>query len=556
MSVLIPCFSSGCFSLCRLLPRRNRRRIVSLLGLLAVLTLSFVVQFRQCVSQDTDSGVNTRHLAATLRAATVRIETPNDLCSGVLVSSNGLILSVAHGVTAADRTVSVFLHDGRSFKGRVRFRNADLDVAAIQITAGPDERLPQPIALQRDISGPSVREQRPIVFACGYPARESSGQSPVLRMGRIEVQDRNAIRSSCVLTAGDSGGPLVNPAGRLIGLHRRIGLRRQVNVHIPVSVVRAAASRHGELTELKGVASSTARFDPRPSDQVLRELRLRTAWFYTPGEADPFLAGTWLTSSLVTTKLSELPTEIEMLTCGRAGETAVRFTKVAVDRQLDLVFVKLHESADATDVPTVPPIGVPDSTDLSVGSIVFGGSEASPGVVARTAHREIAVVARLGVELLIQSGNIYVEKVNPLDAAGDAELLPGDRLVKLGDADLKDLDDVADVLSNYQPGDRVIFDVERNEQKLQRIGRLTFPADSMLQRENFLDGRAGELSRRRTGFRSVIQHDVNLSPLQMGGPLVDRRGRCVGVNIARRGRESVLAIPIDRFSGFLTPFAR
>ena len=518
---------------------------------LAVLTLTFVVQFRQCVSQDTDSDAYTRQLAASLRAATVRIETPKDLCSGVLVSSNGLILSVAHGVTATDRTVTVFLHDGRSFKGRVRFRNAKLDVAAIQIIAGPDNTLPPPIVLQGDTSGASDPKQRSFVFACGYPARESSGQSPVLRMGRIEAQDRNAIRTSCVLTAGDSGGPLVNSAGRLIGLHRRIGLGRQVNVHIPISIVRAAASRYGGLAELKGMTSSFAPYRPGPSGQVLRELRLRTAYFYSSGEAEPFLTGTWLASSVVATKLSELPTEMETLTCGRTGETALGFSQVAVNRQLDLVFVKLQEPSDVSDVPPTPPISVPDSAGLSVGSIVYGGAAASIGIVARTEHHETDVSPRLGVDLLVQAGNIYVEKVNPLGAAGDAELLRGDHLVKLADVDLLGLDDVADVLSNYQPGDRVAFDVDRNGQKLRRVGRLTFSANSLLQRENFLDGRAGELSRRRTGFPRVIQHDVNLSASQMGGPLVDSQGRCVGVNIARRGRESVLAIPIDRFSGFL-----
>ncbi|MEO1980934.1 MAG: PDZ domain-containing protein, partial [Fuerstiella sp.] len=247
---------------------------------------------------------------------------------------------------------------------------------------------------------------------------------------------------------------------------------------------------------------------------------------------------------------------IEMLTCGRSRNTAVGFSQVTVDRQLDLVFVKLHESTNVSNIPSVPPSGVSDSAALSIGGVVYGGPEASIGIVARTDHRETAVTPRLGVELLFQSGSIIVEKVNPLGAASDAELVPGDRLVKLAGTDLEDLDDVADVLSSYQPGDLVVFDVERDEQKHRRIGRLTFPADSLLQRENFLDGRAGELSRRRTGFSGVMQHDVNLSPSQMGGPLVNSQGQWVGVNIARRGRESVLAIPVGRFAVFLTSLTR
>ena len=531
-----------------MLRRLNRCGVVCLLRWLAVLAFTLIVPFKQSFARDADA----RQLAEKLRAATVRIETPTDLSSGVIVSSNGLILSVAHGVTAADRAVTVYLHDGRSFKGRVSFRNTQLDVAGIQIAAGPQGRLPDPIALQGDTSGPAVHEQRPIVFACGYPARESSGQSPVLRMGRIEAQDKNAIRTSCVLTAGDSGGPLVNSAGRLIGLHRRIGVGRQVNVHIPVNVVRTAVSRHVELTAPDGHALSSAQFNPTPSEQVSRELRLRTAYFYSSSEVESFLAGTWLTPSLVTTKLSELPTEIVALTCGRSRETAVGFSQVAVDRQRDLVFVRLHESSDMS----VPPIGTPDAAALSVGSIVFSDPRASIGIVARTDHQESAVTPRLGVELQLRSGNIFIEKVNPLGAASDAELLPGDRLMKIADADLANLNDVASALSNYQPGDLVVLDVERDEQLFRRIGRLTFSANRLLQRANFLDGRAGELSRRRTGFSGVIQHDANLSPPQMGGPLVNSHGQWVGVNIARRGRESVLAIPADTVARVLKSLTR
>ena len=71
-------------------------------------------------------------------------------------------------------------------------------------------------------------------------------------------------------------------------------------------------------------------------------------------------------------------------------------------------------------------------------------------------------------------------------------------------------------------------------------------ANNMLDRAEFLDGRAGLLSLRRSGFVSVLQHDVPIEPHQMGGPLVDRSGRLIGINIARRSREAVLAIPAAR----------
>ena len=36
---------------------------------------------------------------------------------------------------------------------------------------------------------------------------------------------------------------------------------------------------------------------------------------------------------------------------------------------------------------------------------------------------------------------------------------------------------------------------------------------------------SGKVSVRRTGFKRVIQHEVSLGPLDMGGPLFDLEGR-------------------------------
>ena len=70
-------------------------------------------------------------------------------------------------------------------------------------------------------------------------------------------------------------------------------------------------------------------------------------------------------------------------------------------------------------------------------------------------------------------------------------------------------------------------------------------SDQLLDRQEHLDGRAGLLSLRRTGFQRVFQHDVPSGLNGMGGPVVDSNGRLTGINIAVRSRESVLAIPVD-----------
>ncbi|MDA7540818.1 S1C family serine protease, partial [bacterium] len=58
-----------------------------------------------------------------------------------------------------------------------------------------------------------------------------------------------------------------------------------------------------------------------------------------------------------------------------------------------------------------------------------------------------------------------------------------------------------------------------------------------------LSARGGDLSQRRDEFPYVLYHDQPLSPRLTGTPLVDLRGKVVGINIARAMRHRSLAIP-------------
>jgi len=53
----------------------------------------------------------------------------------------------------------------------------------------------------------------------------------------------------------------------------------------------------------------------------------------------------------------------------------------------------------------------------------------------------------------------------------------------------------------------------------------------------------GPRSIRLSGFERVIQHDTVINPDQCGGPLVDTKGRIIGMNIARAGRVVSYALP-------------
>jgi S1-C subfamily serine protease len=51
------------------------------------------------------------------------------------------------------------------------------------------------------------------------------------------------------------------------------------------------------------------------------------------------------------------------------------------------------------------------------------------------------------------------------------------------------------------------------------------------------------LSLRRNGFPKVFSHDGGIAPEQCGGPVVDRFGQIIGVNVARADEVQTFAIP-------------
>ena len=64
------------------------------------------------------------------------------------------------------------------------------------------------------------------------------------------------------------------------------------------------------------------------------------------------------------------------------------------------------------------------------------------------------------------------------------------------------------------------------------------------------------LSKRSEDFPVVFQHDSPLFPEQCGGPIVDLRGRVLGINIARNGRASTMAIPSNHLATIIDDLLR
>ena len=73
------------------------------------------------------------------------------------------------------------------------------------------------------------------MFALGHAGGFDKARGSVVRLGRLVRIANSTYQSDCILIGGDSGGPLFDLAGKLVGIHSRVGQQLQANMHVPMS---------------------------------------------------------------------------------------------------------------------------------------------------------------------------------------------------------------------------------------------------------------------------------------------------------------------------------
>lgn len=124
--------------------------------------------------------------------------------------------------------------------------------------------------------------------------------------------------------------------------------------------------------------------------------------------------------------------------------------------------------------------------------------------------------------------------------AEKAKLRKGDRILVINARPVRSYRTLQRIVRALRPGDQVQLVFER-EGELRRKGvSLGDETTNAGERRNLR--MSGPVSQRRAGFEQVFQHDCPLGPESMGGPVVDLRGRVIGMNIARRDRVTTFAL--------------
>jgi S1-C subfamily serine protease len=505
----------------------------------ALLQLAFLSP----VAAQLDEGVLSR-----VEWSTVRVSAGGSVCSGVIVTSAGHVFTASHGVPEDAGAVRLLLADGREVSARVLVRDADADAVLLAIESSEAVAEYTWLALgQGESGGVDVSD---IVLSAGYPAREAAGRSTVFRLGRVIAAGDVLVRTSCVLTVGDSGGALVNRLGELIGIHRQIGASSDLNEHVGLRHLRGLLLRAG-VEVVSGTPDGASLWPSELrfglSDAVLREAAKLTVELLSGEEAtEALVLGVRVDERLTVTKLSELRPGAGVF--GRFCDGVVRRMRVVKqDVEADVGWLECEGAAD------LPALGKLVRAEPCRGDVVYGvlgfaadGSVcrvSGPGLITRTAHTEPRAAARLGMILEAVAGEsgLRVRETAPNGPAAIAGFRTGDVLLRCGGEPIAGLAMLGERLERVQPGDWLEFELLRGGQRMLVPLRCGHDVGAVFDRREYLDGRAGVLSERRTGFSGVFQHDVPARPVECGGVLISQNGRVVGWNIARRSRESTLA---------------
>ena len=153
--------------------------------------------------------------------------------------------------------------------------------------------------------------------------------------------------------------------------------------------------------------------------------------------------------------------------------------------------------------------------------------------------------AVLGVTLNETKKGRTVEEVSKDSGAEKAGMKKGDILTTIAGKPLKEIAALGKLLAEMKSGTDVKVTLLRDGKKMEHDVKL-FARDDIFREVSRNDEMSGDISKRRSGFPRVIQHDIfGAASRTMGGPVLDLEGRAVGMNIARANRAETYAIPVE-----------
>jgi serine protease Do len=356
--------------------------------------------------------------------------------SGFIVDAAGYIVTNAH-VVGENNEVKVELADGREFQARVIGRDTATDVALIKVEAGA----PLPALDFGNSDGTRVGEW---VMAMGNPF----GLGGTVTAGIVSARGRQIgqgpyddfIQTDASINPGNSGGPLFNAGGEVVGMNTAIfspsGGNIGIGFAVPSKMVQHIVA---QLRDHGSVQRGWLGVSLQPMDQ-----ELATAMRAADAKG-----------ALVSAVEPDSPAAKAGL---RAGDVITAIDGRAVNSPRDL----------AAGVADVAPGRTATLAVLRDGSAIeqrveIGNNPANR--MAAAGKPDAAAQPSLGIGLAPRrEGGVQITRVEPGSVAAERGLRAGDVVLRAGERDAANPQDVVDAVKTAREAGRpsIAFQVERD----------------------------------------------------------------------------------------------
>ncbi len=374
--------------------------------------------------------------------------------SGVIVSSDGYIITNDHVVADADR-VTVRLQDGREFVGKV-LRDQRSDLALIKVEASN-----LPAAEFANSDGVKVG-QWAIAFGSPFGLSDTMTVGVVSSTKRHEDIGRGAdqrlypslIQTDASINPGNSGGPLVDVYGRIMGINVAIESPSGGNVGIGFAIPANQARYIMEQLRSKGtVTRGYLGFIPQSLNYDMQQrYGVKEGALITLVQAGKPAAQAGLQVEDVVVRYDGQPVTdeatlrelVSRTTPGKQVQLVVK--REGAEKTLTATVGASPADKAATPAPT-------PAREHAKGKLGISLGNASDPQAREAAHLSSA----------IKDGVVIVE-VLPGSPASEAGLFPGDVLVRLDGKNITSEAQVSDIAGKLNSGASVPVIVRRAAQ--------------------------------------------------------------------------------------------
>ncbi len=243
--------------------------------------------------------------------------------------------------------------------------------------------------------------------------------------------------------------------------------------------------------------------------------------------------------------------------------------KLKDGRELEATIVGIHKEHDLAmlkiDADKLVPVEFTSSKGIDAGSwVACTGTKEDPvaiGVVS-VSTRNISVkgstftvdktkAGYLGITMDKGSGGVIITEVVKKSPAEKAGLKEQDIIMAVDQKTVAEVDSLRQAIADRRPSDVVTLKVRRDGEDMVIKATLGKAPPSMA-RGDVQNNMGSELSSRRSGYPTILQHDSVVKPTDCGGPIVDIEGRVIGINICRAGRTESWAVPSEVVQAVMT----